>query len=166
MPVNPVVTELPLGLPGRFYRSVMPFGPFDRRNEVWEAYLQARISLVTVLVEPQEYLVHARRDLPAFYRTHQLEVLEHPIPDFGVPRDPQGFRATLKGVRSHLERGGNVAAHCMAGVGRTGLFAACLARDVLNLSPEDAIAWVRRYIPGALESQAQMDFVHTNDPTI
>ncbi len=153
------LTELPLGLPGRFYRSPMPFSPFDRLNEVWEAYRAVEVSLVTVLAEPQEYLVHARRDLPAFYRARGLEVVAHPIPDFGVPRDPEGFRAALKRVRAHLEGGRHAAAHCMAGVGRTGLFAACLARDVLDLPPEEAVAWVRRYIPGALESEEQVQFV-------
>ncbi len=174
------LTELPLGLPGRFYRSPMPFSPYDRLGEVWDAYRAAEISLVVVLAEPQEYLVHARRDLPsgkiiaypdafdlvharrdlpAFYRTAGLEVLAHPIPDFGVPPDPDDFRTALKRVRAHLESGRHVAAHCMAGVGRTGLFAACLARDVLDLPPQEAVAWVRRYIPGALESEAQVRFV-------
>ncbi len=153
------LTELPLGLPGSFYRSPMPFSPYDRLGEVWEAYRAADVSLVAVLAEPQEYLVHARRDLPAFYRAHSLEVVAHPILDFGVPRDPEGFRAALKRVRVHLENGENAAAHCMAGVGRTGLFAACLARDVLGLSPQDAVAWVRGYIPGALESETQVQFV-------
>ena len=155
----PHLTELPLGLPGRFYRSPMPFSPYDRLGEVWDAYRAAEISLVVVLAEPQEYLVHARRDLPAFYRTAGLEVLAHPIPDFGVPPDPDDFRTALKRVRAHLESGRHVAAHCMAGVGRTGLFAACLARDVLDLPPQEAVAWVRRYIPGALESEAQVRFV-------
>ncbi len=153
------LTELPLGLPGTLYRSPMPFGPYDRLNEIWAAYQAAGVSLVAVLVEPQEYLVHARRDLPAFYRTRGVEVVHHPIPDFGVPRDPAGFRTALKRVRAHLEGGGNAAVHCMAGIGRTGLFAACLARDVLALSPVEAIAWVRRRIPGAVESEPQARFV-------
>ncbi len=153
------LTELPLGLPGRFYRSPMPFSPYDRVGEVWDAYRAAEVSLVTVLAEPQEYLVHARRDLPAFYRARGLGVVSCPIPDFGVPPDLEGFRTALERVRAHLESGRHAAAHCMAGVGRTGLFAACLARDVLSLPPEEAVAWVREYIPGALESEEQVRFV-------
>ncbi len=153
------LTELPLGLPGTLYRSPMPFGPYDRLNRIWAAYQAAGVSLVAVLVESQEYLVHARRDLPAFYRANGLDVVHHPIPDFGAPRDVDGFRAALKRVRAHLEAGGNAAVHCMAGVGRTGLFAACLARDVLALSPAEAVAWVRRRIPGAVESEPQARFV-------
>ncbi len=158
-PRQNTLTELPLGLAGRLYRSPMPFGPYDLQGEVWEAYRSAGVSLVAVLTEPQEYLVHARRDLPAFYRANGLEVVHHPIPDFGVPRDPAGFRAALERVRAHVERGGHAAVHCMAGIGRTGLFAACLARENLALTPAEAVSWVRRYIPGALESEAQVKFV-------
>ncbi len=155
------LTELPLGLPGTLYRSPMPFGNFDPLGEIWGAYWTAKVSLVTVLTEPQEYLVAARRDLPAFYRAAGLDVVTHPIPDFGVPRDFDGFRAALKRVRAHLEAGGVAAVHCMAGIGRTGLFTACLAREVLSLSPDEAIVWVRRYIPGAVESEAQVEFVRS-----
>jgi len=44
-------------------------------------------------------------------------------------------------------------------VGRTGLFAACLARRVLGLSGEDAIRWVRRFIPEAVETSEQWQMV-------
>jgi len=68
-------------------------------------------------------------------------------------------RAALERVRAHVERGGHAAVYCMAGIGRTGPFAACLARENLALTPAEAVSWVRRYIPGALESEAQVKFV-------
>ena len=40
--------------------------------------------------------------------------------------------------------------HCHAGMGRTGLFLACLAQRALHMSPVEAIDWVRSYVPGAL----------------
>lgn len=49
--------------------------------------------------------------------------------------------------------------HCSAGVGRTGLFAACLARKILDLSGVDAIKWVRRFIPMAVETSEQWQMV-------
>ncbi|MDI6890887.1 MAG: protein-tyrosine phosphatase family protein [Thermodesulfovibrionales bacterium] len=49
--------------------------------------------------------------------------------------------------------------HCSAGVGRTGLFAACLAKRILGLSGEDAVRWVRRFIPMAVETNEQLQMV-------
>jgi len=51
--------------------------------------------------------------------------------------------------------GKNVAIHCHAGLGRTGLFAACLARRQLGLDAEEAIQWIRELVPGSIESDEQ-----------
>jgi len=45
--------------------------------------------------------------------------------------------------------------HCSAGIGRTGLFLAYLAKQVLVLSGAEALAWVRYYIPRAVETPEQ-----------
>jgi protein-tyrosine phosphatase len=153
------LTELPFGLPGKIYRSPMPFSPYDPLGRVWDAYRAAEISLVVVLTEPQEYLVHARRDLPAFYRAAGLDVIRLPIPDFKAPPDPAALEAAIAAVLRHAQGGSSAAAHCMAGVGRTGTFMACLAKRHLRLDGRAATAWVRTYIPGALESPVQERFV-------
>ncbi len=153
------LTELPFGLTGRIFRSSMPFGPYDRLNEVWPAYRQNDVSAVVVLLEPQEYLVHARRDLPAFYRSAGLDVIRLPIPDFRVPPDVNALEDAIAEVIEHARAGGNLAAHCMAGLGRTGVFMACIAKRHLNLNGAEAIDWVRQHIPGAMENSLQEHFV-------
>jgi len=157
--VDPSLIELPLGLSGTLYRSPMPFGPYDSMENIWPAYQREDVELVVVLAEPQEYLVHAGGDLPALYRRAGLEVIQFPIPDFSTPSDVDAFDQTLDRIETALRAGRNVAAHCLAGVGRTGLLAACLAKRVLDLPGEQAIAWVREYIPSALENQDQEKFV-------
>ena len=49
--------------------------------------------------------------------------------------------------------------HCLAGVGRTGMFLASLAKLGMGYSSEDAVRWVREYIPGAIEIPEQEQLV-------
>ena len=49
--------------------------------------------------------------------------------------------------------------HCSAGIGRTGLFIAYLAKQCLSLSGHEALQWVRRYIPRAVETPEQQQLV-------
>lgn len=154
-----MLTELPFQLAGKIYRSPMPFGPYSEHNRTWSAYREMAIDLVVILVEKQEYLVHAGVDLPAFYREQGLDVVHVPVPDFQVPGDREQWNQAVEYVRHHLEGGENAVVHCMAGIGRTGMFTACLARKIMGCSGQEAIDWVRRFIPGALENRQQEEFV-------
>ncbi|MBL6966672.1 MAG: dual specificity protein phosphatase family protein [Anaerolineales bacterium] len=153
------LTEISVNLPGKIYRSAMPFSNYDRLGEVWVAYQAANVKVVVVLTEKQEYLVRAQRDLPAFYRQAGMEVIAYPIRDYHAPDNPEAFAAALHAVYANLIAGRNVAVHCMAGIGRTGIFLACLSRIVLQIDGPTAIQWVREYIPEALENEQQEEFV-------
>ena len=157
--VNTLITELPFGMDGNVFRSPMPLSYFDPLNEVWGAYQDRDVNVIVVLTEPQEYLARAKRDLPAFYRSVGLEVIHLPIQDFKPPQDIPALNDALESVEEHLRAGRNVAVHCLAGLGRTGTFLACLAKRILNMDGEQSINWVRKYIPGALENSAQEKFV-------
>ena len=78
-----------------------------------------------------------------------------PTPDFGLP-DPAALRAAVGGalaqLAAHPERPMHVG--CKAGIGRTGLFLACLARAAGVEG--DALDYVRaHYLPHAAETPAQ-----------
>ncbi|MGG5812075.1 protein-tyrosine phosphatase family protein [Falsiroseomonas sp. CW058] len=78
-----------------------------------------------------------------------------PVPDFGVP-DPDALRAAVAAVLRQLEAepGRPVHVGCRAGIGRTGLFLACLARAAGVEG--DALDHVRaHYLPDAAETEAQ-----------
>lgn len=154
-----MLTELPFGYSGRIFRSPMPFSPYDPMQELWTAYQAASINVVVLLTEPQEYLVSSRRDLISFYKKAGLEVISFPIPDFQVPANMAGFEMAIQSVVEHAEAGRNIVVHCMAGIGRTGVFLACLAHRRFGFSATQAVKWVREYIPNALENQRQVQFV-------
>ena len=154
-----LLTEIPLGLPGRIYRSPMPFSPYDRLGKVWALYWQKGIKTVVVLTEQQEYLVHARRDLLNFYRTEGLDAIHFPIPDFHAPANPAALEEVITNIIERLQNRERIAVHCMAGIGRTGMLLACMAKRYLTLDGQGAIDWVRQFLPNALENQEQEQFV-------
>jgi len=159
-----MMIEMPYSFPGRVFRSPMPFGPYDQ-DSVWQSYREEEIDLVVVLTEAQEYLVYARRDLPEFYRSQGLDVLHLPVPDFGVPDDLVLWEKTLNSVDQAGREGKNIAVHCLAGIGRTGVFLACLAKENLELDGERAIIWVRESVRGAMENEDQEQFVKNYQPS-
>jgi protein-tyrosine phosphatase len=152
------LTELPFGFTGRIFRSPMPFGPYDPQGEVFQRYQEQGVVTVLVLAQENELLSKSGRDLYAFYVAHGLEVLHFPIPDFNVP-SAELIQAAIDACLQRAKMGRHIAVHCNAGIGRTGLFMACLAKRCLNYSAEEAIAWVRRYIPHAVETADQEQFV-------
>lgn len=152
-------TELSFSFPGRIFRSAMPFGPFDHLNQIWSKYQENGVDVVAVLSEPAEYLTYAQRDLPAFYRKEGLEVIHLPIPDHHPPQATRAFQRALDEVSNLAQDGKNIAVHCLAGVGRTGTFLACLAQQNMGLDGREALQWVRESIPGAVENEGQERFV-------
>ena len=153
-----MLIKLPFTYPGKIFRSPMPFSNFDR-TDVWSSFLEEGIDLVIVLTEQQEYQVYAQKDLPVFYRSQGMDVLHIPIPDLGIPVDLSSWDEGLKQASQAAREGKNVIIHCLAGIGRTGTFLACLAKQDLGLEGRDAIQWVRKTLPGAMENRDQEEFV-------
>lgn len=152
------LTELPLGLQGRIFRSPMPFGDFDPQGSALNDFKKQEVSVVVVLSGDEECVRKARRDLRTLYALEGFNVIHVPILDFAAPAKVR-LESTLTTTIEHAQAGRHVAIHCHAGIGRTGMFAACLARRVLGLSGRQAIEWVRRLIPGAVETTEQEQFV-------
>jgi protein-tyrosine phosphatase len=152
------LTGLDFGTPGRIYRSPMPFGPYDADHTLLQAYASASISAVVVLAEAEECLRKTGRDLLADYREQGLGVIHCPIPDYATPTE-QSFEQALVAVAERARLGQHTVVHCSAGIGRTGIFMACLAHKLLGLDGDAAIAWARSYIPGAVESESQVQWV-------
>ena len=152
------LTELPFGLPGRIFRSSMPYKSGDSQGRIFEQYKRENISVIVMLAEDDECIRKTGHDLRALYRAEGLEVTYLPIPDFGVPqRNALSHAVDTTIIKAHS--GKNIVVHCNGGLGRTGMFLACMAERVLDLSGEEAISWVREWIPGAIETEAQYKMV-------
>ena len=152
------LTELPFGFPGRLFRSPMPFGPYDLHGAVYDQLRQEQIAVVVLLAAEDECLQKTGRNLRELYRQEGFTVLYLPIPDFGVP-SKEDLAQVVASTLTYAQAGHNIAVHCSAGIGRPGLFMASLAKRVLGLSGEEALQWVRCYIPRAAETPEQQRLV-------
>ena len=152
------LTRLPFSFPGDVYRSAMPYSSYDPRGDLVQEYKRKDVALVVMLTSDQESLRVTGYDLRSKYETDGFEVLYLPIPDFSVPEIEELDKAVTD-VLNHVRKGDSVAIHCHAGIGRTGMILACLAKRGLGYSSDEALRWVREFIPGAVEVSEQEQLV-------
>jgi protein-tyrosine phosphatase len=138
----------------------MPFSEFDRQGLVLDQFKLHEVSLVVVLAERMECHSPARGDLFEVYRREGLEVVHWPLRDFSAG-EGEPLRPLIRRVLADLQGGRHVAVHCRAGRGRAGMFAACVAREALGLSGDEAILWIRELVPGAVETRGQEELVRS-----
>jgi protein-tyrosine phosphatase len=154
------MTELPFDYPGKILRSVMPFGPYDPSGNIFEDYKFHGVSLVVLLAGDEECIAKTGFNLREFYEENGIEVHHLPIPDFNTP-EPGPLLAAVDHLARHVESGKHAAVHCAAGIGRTGLVLAALARKSMGLSGNEAVNWVRKSIWGAVETNEQLQFLES-----
>lgn len=153
------LTELPYGLSGKIYRSPMPGSPaYDPLHRVLPAYQAAGVQLVVMLAPLEEVALIRGGDLLGQYHDLGIKVLHTPVQDYGMP-ELALFQSAVGEALAEARAGRTLAVHCHAGLGRTGMFAACLAKQVFGFDGTEAMAWVRRSIPGAVENAQQVGFV-------
>jgi protein-tyrosine phosphatase len=152
------LTELPFRLPGRIFRSPMPFSVYDPQGDSLLQFRREKGSLIVLLAEEEECIERTGRKLKSLYHREGFKVIHLPIPDFDVP-SKEALEEAVKKTVEHAQAGKNIVIHCHAGLGRTGLFMAYLVKQVLGLSSAEAIDWTRKYIPHALETYEQIRFI-------
>jgi protein-tyrosine phosphatase len=158
MTFSSLVTPLPLGLAGKIYRSVMPFSHYDPLQVVYQRYKELEITVVVLLSSDAECWLRAQRDLRQFYQRDGIKVIYMPVKDMEA-LDFEQLSAAVESSYLEALDAKNIAVHCFAGCGRTGMFTACLTGRVLGLSGEAAIDWVRNYFSCAVESDGQEEAV-------
>ena len=154
-----LLTEFPFHLAGKVFRSPTPGSRmFDPEDKVLGLYKQKGIDTVVVLNDEDEHVRQTGRLLLKRYRQAGIRIIYAPIPDFSAPESGYWDNAIAETIQA-LQNGGNVAIHCHAGIGRTGIFVALLASQLLDLDGDQAVAWVRQTVPYAIDTQHQKSFV-------
>ena len=154
-PEPKTLTRLPLGLAGQIFGSAMPFGLYDPDGQLIQELKRAAVTTIVLLAEIEECREKAGRDLVALYKQEGLLVLSLPIPNYGIPPH-ESLGDTLTETIARATQGENILIHCSAGIGRTPLFAALLAKKILGLSGIEAIRWIWQNKPDALLTPPQI----------
>jgi protein-tyrosine phosphatase len=140
MNLRPV--QLPDGVPGSLWLSGMP-GRFGSWREFERQARTTGLAMVVCLTPRDEvdelspdYAAAVLRGAPGY------EWLHLPVPNFGVPPEPNAFRSAIERIADRVRAGDAVLMHCAAGMGRTGSAAACVLK-ALGLPADEALERVR-----------------------
>ena len=137
--------RIPLEVKGRLFVSPMPFGPYDPGNALLKIYKKQKIQFVVMLVTDVELARKAKKNVIKIYEENSIEPIRFPIADYTSP-ELHEFSKVVDQVVGYLKAGANVAVHCNAGVGRTGVMTGSIVRDLLGLDAEEARNYIRQYM--------------------
>ena len=107
-----------------------------------KAWRQAGIDTVVSLLEPNEVRELSLIDEERVCKISGCDYLSFPIPDRQVPSSSDATRRFVAELVTRLRSGSGVAIHCRAGIGRTGLIAACVLCE-LGIGSTTAFAMLR-----------------------
>jgi len=140
-------------LPGRLAAGGMP----ARQNPVQE--LEAYVALYDQGVRVVACMLETPPPRAAIVAAGLLP-LHFPIGDYGTPGDVAAFGDFVDEVHAEIALGRPALAHCWAGIGRAGMFAATYMARHGGLDPGAAIEQLRRMRPGSVQTSAQAQIVH------
>ena len=152
---------------GRLALSPLPGLTLSQRSlpADLETLRRQSVDHVLCLLEGHEFSTWGVPDLLASYHNAGFVVRRFPIRDHSVCTLAD-MREIVSWLSETLAGGATVMVHCVGGLGRSGIVAACYL-TAAGLSAEEAIAEVRHTrSPFAIESAEQAEFVHlfANEP--
>ena len=121
------------------------------------------VDVVVSLLEPHELRDLDLGDEASSCATHGLRHVAFPITDRSVPAQHGAVAALADALVADLRAGRGIVVHCRAGIGRSGLIAACTLTR-LGHAPADAFAMLTRargvQVPDTDEQERWVEAFH------
>ena len=146
--------------PGSLSITILPGRRDTLRNldDDLETLRHEGVNAVLCCVPAEELASYGVENLLTKYAGAGLDVYHLPVMDQRVC-SKQEMAAATDWIRGELESGRHIMLHCVGGLGRSGMVAACWLR-ACGLTPQEAIDEVRRVRgPRAVETGIQEDMV-------
>jgi protein-tyrosine phosphatase len=124
-------------------------------NSIWDQEINYIVSLIT-----KDEL--KKLDINDFDKTITEYGFEHysvEIQDLGIPSTNQldTFKILTKNIIVAIKTEKKVLIHCNAGLGRSGLFAGILVKEMTDIN--HPIDYIRKFRKGAIETKEQEEFI-------
>lgn len=124
-------------------------------NSIWNQEINCIVSLIT-----KDEL--KKLDINDFDKTITEYGFEHysvEIQDLGIPSTNQlgTFKVLTKNIIVAIKTEKKVLIHCNAGLGRSGLFAGILVKEMTDIN--HPIDYIRKFRKGAIETKEQEEFI-------
>lgn len=157
------------GLPGKVGLTLAPGVKHQHPDVFWDRDLEKDLrrlsaeygtTLLVTLIEEHEFETLRVPRLREQVRAHSIQQLWFPIRDMSVPPSMEEFAGLVGQIIERAREGQTIVIHCMAGLGRAGLVAACCL-VALGFTPDEAIKEVREVRPGSLQTPQQAEYIHS-----
>jgi protein-tyrosine phosphatase len=124
-------------------------------SSIWDQKINCIVSLIT-----KDEL--KKLDINDFDKTITEYGFEHysvEIQDLGIPSTNQlgAFKILTKNIIVAIKTEKKVLIHCNAGLGRSGLFAGILVKEMTDIN--HPIEYIRKFRKGAIETKEQKEFI-------
>ena len=118
-----------------------------------------KIKCILTLLNKDELTALRITHFEETIKSFGLKYYNEGIDDLSVPSKAKliTFKSLIQSIASEMKLGNAVLVHCNAGLGRSGLVASILLKEIT--SENNPISYVRNFSKGAIENQKQENFI-------